>query len=128
MANCPPTKVKFKLRRADACEWQSANPVLQDGEPGFEADTFRLKIGDGVHPWSMLPYIGGSNVVFDGGYPATQMASQPVFDCGGILQGMPTHSCGPTGPYVNCGPCNVYTEGTGCTGFGGSTGPSCRSC
>ena len=28
------------------------------GEPGFEVDTYRLKIGDGKTAWNDLPYIG----------------------------------------------------------------------
>jgi hypothetical protein len=126
MSNCPPTNVKFKLRRANACDWIASNPILQAGEPGFEADTFRLKIGDGVNHWNTLPYIGGDCMAFDGGFPATQYIGQPVFDCGGILQAS-TPCCGPTGPVTNCG-CSTYTQNTGCTGFSGSTGPSCRSC
>lgn len=45
-----------------------ANPVLQDGEPGYEKDTGKLKIGDGLTHWRELEYFeedtGGSG---DGG-------------------------------------------------------------
>ena len=34
-----------------------ANPVLSAGEPGFELDTGKLKIGDGSTYWNDLPYL-----------------------------------------------------------------------
>jgi hypothetical protein len=55
--------VQFRLRRADAVEWTTIDPVLQDGEPGWEQDTNRIKMGDGVTPWSGLGYAT---------YPATE--------------------------------------------------------
>jgi len=39
---------KFKLRRGTSEAWARVNPVLSYGEPGFEKDTNKLKIGDGV--------------------------------------------------------------------------------
>jgi hypothetical protein len=56
---CPPSNVKFQLRRALASQWLSTpSLILQAGEPGYETDTFKLKIGDGMTPWYLLPYIG----------------------------------------------------------------------
>jgi hypothetical protein len=46
----------IKLRRGTAAEWTSANPVLADGETGFERDTNKVKIGNGVTAWASLPY------------------------------------------------------------------------
>lgn len=48
---------KFKLRRGTAYEWAEKDPILDDGEPGVESDTSRLKIGNGMTPWSLLSYI-----------------------------------------------------------------------
>ncbi len=48
----------IKLRRGTAAEWDSANPVLALGEPGFEVDTKKFKIGDGVTAWNSLNYVG----------------------------------------------------------------------
>ena len=39
-----------------AAQWLEVNPVLLEGELGFESDTLRFKIGDGVTPWDHLPY------------------------------------------------------------------------
>jgi hypothetical protein len=42
---------QFKLRRDTAANWTSINPTLSAGEPGFETDTKKLKIGDGSVAW-----------------------------------------------------------------------------
>jgi len=46
----------IKLRRDTAANWASANPILAQGEPGFELDTLKIKIGDGNTVWSSLDY------------------------------------------------------------------------
>lgn len=46
----------IKLRRGTAAQWTSANSVLADGEPGFETDTNKFKIGNGSDSWNNLPY------------------------------------------------------------------------
>lgn len=56
---CPPSNIKFQLRRSISSNWTSTNPILQAGEPGFESDTYKLKIGDGITRWNLLPYISG---------------------------------------------------------------------
>lgn len=49
------TKVVFS--RVDlAANFTTANPILALGETGYEQDTGRLKIGDGVTAWNSLPY------------------------------------------------------------------------
>lgn len=50
-------KTTFKLRRGKAAEWSQVNPILAQGEPAFELDTFKLKIGNGVMSYNELPYI-----------------------------------------------------------------------
>ena len=52
------TRVKF--RRATAALWTSNNPVLFEGEAGYETDTGKFKIGDGVTAWSGLAYSSGA--------------------------------------------------------------------
>lgn len=47
---------KIQLRRGLASEWLEANPVLGSGEHGFEKDTGRYKIGNGVSTWMALDY------------------------------------------------------------------------
>ena len=49
--------VQIRLRRGTEYGWNSANIILASGEPGFELDTGRLKVGDGVTAWNSLSYI-----------------------------------------------------------------------
>ena len=46
----------IKMKRATAARWVQMNTVLAEGEPGYEEDTGRMKIGNGVSPWSTLEY------------------------------------------------------------------------
>lgn len=48
---------QIKLRRGTAAQWTSANPILAEGEAGFEIDTNQLKIGNGTDNWATLDYI-----------------------------------------------------------------------
>jgi hypothetical protein len=52
-----PALTQIQLRRGTAAQWTTANPVLAAGEEGFETDTGRLKIGDGVTAWASLGYL-----------------------------------------------------------------------
>ena len=52
--------VRIQIRRDPSSLWTMHNPVLAEGEPGFETDTGRFKIGDGVTPWNDLPYASGT--------------------------------------------------------------------
>jgi hypothetical protein len=47
--------IQFRSDTAD--NWTTANPTLAIGEPGFETDTGKLKIGNGETAWINLPYI-----------------------------------------------------------------------
>lgn len=82
--SCPPSNIKFQLRRSTSSNWTSTNPILQSGEPGFEIDTYKLKIGDGITRWNLLPYISGSTTsyIFDGGNSTSVYTLGPAFDCG----------------------------------------------
>lgn len=44
------------IERKTAAEWTTANPILALNDIGFETDTFRMKIGDGVSTWYELGY------------------------------------------------------------------------
>ena len=51
---------KIQVRRGTASAWTSANTLLSQGEIGFETDTNKFKIGDGVNHWADLDYFVGS--------------------------------------------------------------------
>lgn len=54
----------IKFKRGKASSWNSLNPVLEPGEPGFEIDSGRIKIGNGVDNWNKLNYLGdGKNLI-----------------------------------------------------------------
>lgn len=46
----------IQIRRGTASQWTSANTTLSAGEWGYETDTGRIKIGDGITAWSSLDY------------------------------------------------------------------------
>lgn len=60
----------IQLRRDSAPDWQTANPVLADGELGIETHPGsildRIKIGDGVTRWNDLPYLGATDLGVNG--------------------------------------------------------------
>lgn len=47
---------RMQQRRGTAQQWTDENPVLAEGEIGFETDTNQFKIGNGVNAWDVLPY------------------------------------------------------------------------
>jgi hypothetical protein len=47
---------QIELREGTAANWTTANPVLGAGEPGYETDTGRIKVGDGTTIWNNLKY------------------------------------------------------------------------
>ena len=48
--------VQIQIRRDLAANWVSANPILVEGEPGFETNTGKIKYGDGTTAWNSLAY------------------------------------------------------------------------
>lgn len=52
-----PRQNYIQFRRGTYAEWYAqATGILSSGEPAYEIDTGRLKIGDGSTPWDSLPY------------------------------------------------------------------------
>ena len=58
---------QIKLRRDTSAAFASSNPVLGVGEPAYETDTKKLKIGDGTTAYTQLEYFsaGGGGSVTD---------------------------------------------------------------
>lgn len=46
----------IRLRRGTSAQWITANPVLADGEFGWDSTAAKLKMGNGVANWAGLPY------------------------------------------------------------------------
>lgn len=55
-------KTIFQIKRGQSAAWASVNPVLRVGEPGFEIDTNKLKIGNGVDAYNDLPYLTDAEI------------------------------------------------------------------
>lgn len=51
-----PAQARIKPRRDTAANWSSANPVLQDGEIGYDTTNKQFKIGDGTTSWNSLAF------------------------------------------------------------------------
>lgn len=58
---------RLSFRRGTKAKWETENPTLNEGEPGFEIESKRLKIGDGETAWNDLNYYQ----VGDGEEPGT---------------------------------------------------------
>ncbi len=50
---------KIQFRRDTANQWTTINPVLSQGELGYEVNTGKFKIGNGGSFWVELPYASG---------------------------------------------------------------------
>ena len=48
--------IRLTNRSDTAMNWSDENPVLLLGEIGYESDTNRFKIGNGVTVWKLLSY------------------------------------------------------------------------
>ena len=49
---------RIQQRRDTKARWTQFNPILLEGEVGYELDTDQYKVGDGVNAWNSLPYRG----------------------------------------------------------------------
>jgi len=89
---------RLQQRRGTAAQWISTNagagPVLNAGEIGWESDTNKFKIGDGVNNWANLDYFAdinstvnpafGTSITFEGAtadsYETTLTVTDPTAD------------------------------------------------
>ena len=60
---------RWQTKRDTAANWTSNNPILLNGEWGYETDTGKAKIGNGSTAWTSLAYtvFPQNNVVITGG-------------------------------------------------------------
>ena len=86
-------KTKFQLRRGSAEVWARNNPVLERGEPGFEIDTGRLKIGNGQTAWNDLEYLAPQSGAGSGGaQPDWNQNNETAAD---YVKNRPFYTCDP---------------------------------
>lgn len=113
------TIVKFQLRNDTSTNWAAsgANPVLIVGEPGFESNTGKLKIGDGTSAWNSLPYLNTAGATGPTGSAGATGATGPNGSAGATGATGPNGSAGIDGATGATGP-------NGSIGATGATGPS----
>lgn len=76
-------QTQIQVRRGTAATWTSANPTLTAGELGFETDTGKYKIGNGVTAWAALAYaLNGAAVTTS---PLSQFASTTSAQLAGVI-------------------------------------------
>ena len=86
---------RIQLRRDTASNWTVNNPILLQGEQGYETNTGKMKIGDGVTPWNSLSYwvtgqsgttgpTGPANLSVSDGVTTVTSVTSMTFSGGGI--------------------------------------------
>jgi hypothetical protein len=114
---------RVQIRRDTTLNWNTNDPILLDGEFGYETDTGRYKIGNGIDVWSDLIYslvgitgpTGGTGATGATGLTGSTGITGPTGSQG--IQG-PTGEAGATGSQGIQGP----TGSTGSQGIQGPTG------
>jgi hypothetical protein len=48
---------RIQVRRGTTSDWNTANPILTEGEFGYNTTLDKFKIGDGTSTWSVLEYV-----------------------------------------------------------------------
>ena len=71
----------IKFRRDTSANWTSVNPIPAQGEPCYETDTGKLKIGNGSDNYMTLPYVS------DGGGSSGDLPIATATTLGGIKVG-----------------------------------------
>lgn len=71
----------IQLRRDETVNWVEADPILADGEMGWEktgTEITAYKVGDGIRKWSELPYASNVSILQELGQSETAVVSQKV--------------------------------------------------
>ena len=57
-------KTRILMRRDSSNNWFDSNPILMQGEIGYDTTIKKCKIGDGVNHWNDLPFFALQNDEF----------------------------------------------------------------
>ena len=115
---------RIQIRRDTSTNWAVNNPVLLEGEFGYETDTTYMKIGDGTTPWNSLSYwslgaTGGTGAT--GGFIEIQENGTIITSESYVVNFVGDFNVSATSPYS----VDVQYEGT--PGPTGPTGPALAS-
>jgi hypothetical protein len=80
-----PVNTLLQMRRGTAATWTSTNPTLGAGEWGYETDTGRAKVGDGVTVWTSLKY---TKLRYDDIFTGSGISITPVTDGNSQVTGL----------------------------------------
>jgi len=50
------TNIPMQVKRGHSTQWLATDYPLRSGQIGYETDTGKLKVGNGLLPWTQLPY------------------------------------------------------------------------
>jgi len=70
------TTTQIQMRNGTTTQWDTATPTMLAGEIGYNADTRKIKIGDGSNNWSALNYYNDmldNNYIIDGNFQVAQV-------------------------------------------------------
>ena len=128
--------VRVQFRRDTATAWSTTNPILAQGEVGYEYDTGRFKVGNGIQGWNSLAYSSGVTGPTGAANTLTIGSISSSTSAGASITGtapnqtlnliLPIGPTGPTGAQGITGPTGAQgvTGPTGPTGATGETGPT----
>lgn len=122
--------VQIQWRRDTAANWTAANPILAQGEAGYETDTGKLKMGDGATAWNALAYVtawggggGGGGVVLSAGAQSASTGTIVFSNSNNITFGMTANSR-ITGSYNFNASAGLYSQNLNSLKFADSNGIS----
>jgi hypothetical protein len=116
----------IQLRRDTAANWTSVNPTLASGEPGYETDTGKFKIGNGSTAWASLAYENATGPQGPQGTQGPQGSAGSAGAAGAQGSTGATGSAGAQGAQGPAGPQGATgsTGAQGTQGTQGTQGPS----
>lgn len=103
-----PTNVDAQIcvRRDTASNWTSSNPILLNGEVGYDTTNNKIKIGNGSSTWTALSYLTDAT---GGGWPDTAKSLWQT-DFAGVI---PTFPLGVANSRAGAGPEYYYGSPSG---------------
>lgn len=87
----------IQIRRDTTTNWQTCNPVLADGEIGYNTTINQFKVGNGIDPWNSLSYVNLRGETGIQGETGAQGVTGPITDIGNLTDVNTTASSSPTG-------------------------------
>lgn len=88
----------IQVRRGTAAAWIVANPILAQGEIGYEIDNHNIKVGDGSTAWNSLSYFPVHWASLTG-KPTVIAAAETKADARGAIDAEPVLTAGTEAQY-----------------------------